>query len=218
MSGVPLDFGVAVDRARSEGWATLPGSLPDFRAWAFVSGLSEVTTRRGADAMDLLRPVAREAARPRSLSARYGIGAQPLHTDGAHQVVPPDLIVLQAAAASSTPTLLWKPPNEPWWREHWNHAVFVVNNGRRSRLATAALRSGGFRFDPGCMSPGDARARALARELEAAARLAFEHRWDGQGQLLIIDNRSALHARAAVGAADRDRALVRIAFTTGDRG
>ena len=36
--------------------------------------------------------------------------------------------------------------------------------------------------------------------------------WTGAGQVLVVDNRRALHARAAVAEGDMDRELIRVAF------
>ena len=46
--------------------------------------------------MQVLRPLTAEEAAIRSLSAHYGRGPFPFHTDGAHLDVPPDFVLLAA--------------------------------------------------------------------------------------------------------------------------
>jgi alpha-ketoglutarate-dependent taurine dioxygenase len=66
------------------------------------------------------------------------------------------------------------------------------------------------------MTACDARAREveeyLARQLPAA--VACE--WTARGQVLVVDNRHVLHARAAVAEGDAGRELTRVAFCVRD--
>lgn len=212
-----LNIAEVVLRATAEGWATVNCDLGDFRKQAVAGGLVEMPVRTGEKAVQILRPRSREQAMRRSLSAVHGTGAQPLHTDGAHHPAPPDLIVMAAAARSPTPTLLWRPTLDDWWREHTTTGVFLVDGGRRRFLATAEDASG-LRFDPGCMTPRDPHARRLAVAMAAAVDHATPHWWSEPAELLVIANRTALHARAAVAHGDADRTLRRVAFCGTIRG
>ncbi|WP_236825533.1 MULTISPECIES: TauD/TfdA family dioxygenase [unclassified Blastococcus] len=98
-------------------------------------------------------------------------------------------------------------PQQPGLRA----GLFMVSSGKERFLA-AARDAEGWRYDPGCMSPCDQRAREAVGYFESVAANAYSHHWTEPDQVLVIDNRRALHARAAVSAADGDRALTRVAY------
>ncbi|MFG1652930.1 TauD/TfdA family dioxygenase [Micromonospora sp. NPDC049275] len=62
------------------------------------------------------------------------------------------------------------------------------------------------------MAPCDERARRTVQFFEEAFAHAYRHEWSAASQLLMIDNRSSLHARAAVDASDNGRILRRVCF------
>jgi alpha-ketoglutarate-dependent taurine dioxygenase len=164
----------------------------------------------------MLRPVAREAAHPRSISAVHGLDAQPLHTDGAHLPEPPGMVLLACQDANSTATLLWDsrgPAARSAPRRALEHGMFLVHNRQDSFFAPAVVGRE-HRFDPVCMTPCDSRAHAAAAYLAEQIGRSERHVWSSD-EVLLIDNRHVLHARAAVAEADEDRALTRIAFETG---
>ncbi len=181
-------------------------------------GWVEVATRRGDATVSVLRPVDASAAHPKSLSANYGLGQQPLHTDGAHLPDPPDLVVLVSQRPSSTPTWLWRPATPVPWQPTipsvaLRHGMFLVRNGRDSFYAPA-LSGSRYRYDPGCMTACDARAREVEQYFMKQLAEATTHEWSGAGQVLVVDNRRVLHARSAMTKDDLDRELTRVAFST----
>jgi hypothetical protein len=93
--------------------------------------------------------------------------------------------------------------------------MFLIRNGRDSFFAPAFSGSG-YRFDPGCMTACDMRSNQVALHFASAFDRATEHQWTAGGQLLLIDNGSALHARSAVAEGDTDRELTRVAFLTSE--
>lgn len=196
------------------GWTATDGDLRELRSAAQRLGWSELPNRRGDPSVTELRPRTEQQAKPNSLSTKYGTGAQPLHTDGAHLPRPPDIVALVAKTPSRTPTRLWRTLSitraVPW--EALHNGIFLVSSGRDS-FFTPAAGDLGFRYDPGCMTPCDQRARATAEYFTEALEDADEHVWDMPGQILLIDNRRALHARAAVDSdTDAGRTLHRVAF------
>lgn len=204
------------ETARRDGWASANDvDLDSLRLAAAVLRWREVPIRRGDAGVAVLRPKTRETARPSSMSAAYGLDAQPLHTDGAHLPEPPDLVLLACQDTSSTPTLLWNGRNS-WHMDAPTDALtdgmFLVNNRRDSFFAPAVT---GFklRFDPVCMTPCDSRARTALAYFAAQRDYAERHQWTEAG-ILLINNRQVLHARAAVAPSDETRTLVRIAFST----
>ncbi|MFF7977346.1 TauD/TfdA family dioxygenase [Streptomyces sp. NPDC007905] len=80
--------------------------------------------------------------------------------------------------------------------EHVHHGVFLISSGKDSFFGTA-YAGRRFRYDPGCMLPCDARARQTAQFFTDVEKYADEHVWSEPGQVLLIDNRRVLHARAS---------------------
>jgi hypothetical protein len=200
--------------AQADGWWTGHLQFDAIRRYADTLGLIEAPNRRGAMGPDQLRPTRPLDSHPRSLSARYGLTAQPLHTDGAHQRQPPRFVVLSATDSSLTGTLLWQPPATPAWTALLQHGVFTVSSGPTRFLST--VQNGRFlRFDPGCMIAADSPARRLQARLAAASADALEHRWTESDTVLVIDNWRALHARAAVTDPSEPRVMQRIAYHQG---
>ncbi|MFI7048964.1 hypothetical protein [Streptosporangium sandarakinum] len=204
--------------ARKKGWAVGPGSISQVQDEAKSLGWIEVPIRRGDPTVTTLRPTPRDKARRNSLSAQYGMDAQPLHTDGAHLIRPPDIVILIGETPNSTPTRLWQPlrlddgviqvpPEEVC------HGVFLVRAGTDSFFATAYTERG-YRYDPGCMTPGDARARQAAAFFTEGQKDAIDHHWDQPNMILVINNALVLHGRASAHA-DPARELTRVSFHLG---
>lgn len=175
---------------------------------------TEVPTRRGGPALSTLRPVDQAEAEPNSLSAHYGKDTQPLHTDGAHLAHPPDIVVLACETTSTTPTRLWSGNRYGRFMEGLpafvQHGVFLITSGNDSFFATAT-EGGHLRYDPGCMMPCDARARQSVQFFEERESSTSEHQWSEPAQVLLIDNRRVLHARASA-AHKPERQIQRLSF------
>lgn len=214
------DLAKLAKTAHSSGWAVGTMSRTEARWGARSLGWEEVATRQGDSPVAVLRPTASEDAHPNSLSAQHGLGEQPLHTDGAHLLQRPHYVVLHAAEANGTPTLIWsyvsKVTNANSPRQQMPTAVFggifVVRSGSTRFLAHAFDHRTGYRYDPGCMTPADQRAHEAARYFTDLQGQADRHEWTEPNQVLVINNRRALHARAAVAEDDTHRELTRIAY------
>jgi hypothetical protein len=206
--------------AAATGWAVGSVELYPLRGRARALGWQEVATRTGDGSVSVLRPSPAEEAHPGSLSAVHGLGEQPLHTDGAHLKEPPEFVVLHAAVPNGTATLLWRDSakvTNPAYPRIDRPAclaggIFVVRGGGTRFLATSYDGRGGYRYDPGCMTPADERAHEGARYFQSLASGAYRHDWTEQNQVLVLSNRRALHGRAAVSDADAGRELTRIAY------
>lgn len=200
--------------AVTSGWSAGVGTLEGLTAQTSRLKLKPVANRRGEPPVSRLRPTTEEESKPRSLSAQVGLGTQPLHTDGAHQESPPDFLVFVSERPSSTPTWLRhvRGQNVPW-DDLWS-GMFLVGMEPSVFLAPALKGAGPtrrLRFDPGCMTPCDARARAAAKFLsDTTSATRFD--WTSPGQVLVVDNGRTLHGRGEVDDDDLDRELVRIAF------
>jgi hypothetical protein len=211
------DLKSLVARAEKHGWASGSGDVGWVRRQAASLAWTEVAVRRGDPTVSVLRPVKASAAEPKSLSATYGLGDQPLHTDGAHLPVPPDFVVLVSARPSTTATRLWHAAapvrNRPLLPlvAALTHGMFLVLSGRDSFYAPA-VSNGRYRYDPGCMVACDARAREVEQYFDSQLAEAASYEWSAADQVLVVDNRRALHARSEVTQDDLDRELIRVAF------
>lgn len=207
-------------QSQLDGWATNCSSLSFIRVAASKLGWVEVPMRTMDASVSQLVPTTKVNAQPLSLSAKYGLGPQPLHTDGAHLRHPPDVVVMCCDRPNSTPTALFPLPsavNSQNLGEWLDAGIYVVEAGREQFLATARIGSG-VRFDPGCMHPADLYARRATEYFAKALASAPRHRWTMPQQVLLIDNRNVLHARMAVHPGDTlSRRLTRIGFSTGGR-
>lgn len=211
-----LDLG-ALAEAAGGAWSVSEGTVHDARAAARRVGWSEARMRSADPPHSILRPLSRSEGARNSLSAVHGLGEQPLHTDGAHLRRPPDWIVLIVERPSSTPTKLWRLPsgsNGAPWAALLN-GIFLVNNGS-DRFLAAIGDDGRLRYDPTCMTPCDQRAAQAAAFFADAETDVQEHPWNRDNEILLINNRMALHGRKAVtDPADRHTRVVhRLAFST----
>lgn len=196
----------SIAQATAEGWVEHPASMQETFDGLLALGAKPLEARRSSGYIMALRPVDRSEAHSQSLSARFGKGPLPLHTDGAHFSEPPDVVLIQRSSPScGADTLLFTldPALELDLSSALDLGMFLVGRGRHAFLAPARAPGGCLRFDPGCMKPLDRRARAVARYFEAAASRATPYCWTSSSTL-IIDNRRVLHGRTdALQAADR---------------
>lgn len=199
--------------AQQRGWDSCEMSIDDALEIALASGATPAPTRRGEADIAVLRPSRQESARRDSLSGKYGLGAFPLHTDGAHLRVPPDIVLLQATVPAHAATLLLRP-NEILLNaeaEALKNGVFSVRVGRAGFYSHALNDIGLLRFDPGCMQPLDPLARRAYGWLLGQTALAVPYGWKDTSNLLVIDNTRTLHGRSSVAPA-QPRELRRLAL------
>lgn len=206
----------ALAKAASDSWALGAGTVYELRAAAARQGWAEVPMRSTDPALSALRPQTQADAAPNSLSAVHGLGEQPLHTDGAHLRRPPDWIALVVDQPNSTPTKLWRLPTSrgsvPW--NALLNGIFLVSSGP-DRFLTTSGDGRSVRYDPTCMVPCDQRAKCAASFFSEAEEAAEDHTWNHPREILLINNRKALHGRRAVaGTTDiASRTVHRIGFT-----
>ena len=221
-----MECQLSQDRPFAHFSGALPLIDPNVELLAFAAQLGTVQPRWfRSPRVEALRIVRQGEARPRSLSAVCGPGEQPLHTDLAHWRIPLHFIAFACATpdADSRPTLVL-----PWShvirREvEWDlirDAVFKVRNGRRTFYAHVRDdKRRFFRFDPGCMVPANGAAQDFVRFYEDACAIAEPTAivWS-PGDVLVIDNWNALHARSrGPSSACAERRLLRVQCGQGTR-
>jgi hypothetical protein len=190
------DVAAAIAAARVDGVATYRGSIGDVYACSRGLGFNSVTSAHRADVYEL-RPVDAAVAPRGSMSAVYGRGALPLHTDGANLVSPPQIVVMEAVEAGRVNTRVFRVDDHCLTaadRVALDHGLFRVQAGTAVRVVSVRDSFGGFRFDPVCMRPLDRRARDVIDFFGSATERAQVHEWK-RGEVLIIDNTRVLHGR-----------------------
>jgi alpha-ketoglutarate-dependent taurine dioxygenase len=162
-----------------------------------------VPSRKSSSLIDELRPLSRSQAQPCSLSAHYGTGTFPFHTDTAHWRTPAHYVVLRAVVAHDQcrPTLLIDSRSlqlRSSDRCLLKRAVFAVRSGRSSFLTTIIPRDEKFfRFDRDCMfpkSPSAVQASSILTSAETSCP-AIEIHW-APNCTLVLDNWRFLHGRS----------------------
>jgi len=154
---------------------------------------------------ELIQPRDIANAHPRSLSARYGLGTLPFHTELSHRPKPCRYVLLgcidPGSPAAATMLLDWRNLGFSQQElEFLESTPILVRSGRRSFYSTILAPGGAFlRYDPGCIEAlNDSGREALRLVNDRIASATFEaeaHLWH-QGDILIIDNWRTLHGRS----------------------
>lgn len=190
------------------GWSR--HSSEDADPGAIVRALGQLGDRlgtrvpgRAGSLEEVIEPRAADDAHPRSLSARYGLGALPFHTELSHRTRPCRYILLgcidPGSPAAATMLLDWRALG--FSREELDlleDAPILVRTGRRSFYSTILSPGRAFlRYDPGCLEALDERGRTALALIEdrIAGAQSEAHHWR-RGDILIIDNWRVLHGRS----------------------
>ena len=206
---------------RTLGWAMSRGpeghTLANWMLQAAQCLGWQTFTQRGKHRIETITPLDELVARPRSLSATYGLNAFPFHVDTSHWSVPARYLMLGAPQydESRRPTELLNRESIALTQEEVEtlyQGLFLIRAGRVSFYASSALKGQPFlRLDPGCMQPLDAHAKRALRLFTkpAFANKIVEICWRA-GSVLFIDNWRVLHRRGSTSSPYRPRTLLRI--------
>lgn len=200
-----------LNNLQSQGWAELDFASSDSdctEILRFAATLGSPTPSRfGGPLVDILRIRSEMEASPWSLSAKFGKGMFPFHTDQAKLLVPPRYIILRCRRlkASRRPTLIhdFKALDLSCEEEKaLSRSIWVVGGGRGCFLTsvlTSHSASGEslIRFDTNCMKPAhpkfynckDILGKALSRTKPIKVNW-----YEGLG--IVLDNWRILHARS----------------------
>lgn len=168
-----------------------------------ASTLGEPYGGRKSTPIEFLTPVQPIQAHQKSLSAQYGKGIFPWHTDTAHRTVPSRWVIMACkspgSTAVSTEVVSWDSIRFPTeLARRCSITPFAFVNGSQSFLSTIVQTGRKFvRFDPGCMKPTDSAGQELLSWLsdwapERGASSCVE--WV-PGRVLLLDNWAHLHRR-----------------------
>jgi L-asparagine oxygenase len=215
----------AADAIEAHGFAVLPAVEPaEVLSLAYGLGVPTADSR-SAELVKDLRPVELGSAANNTLSARFGTGAFPLHTETAYWRDPVRYLMLYCVepghAARATvladPVVAISDEDAKLLRS----ALWTVRRIRRPFLTTvidsAPSGRARFRFDAECMAPADQMAsrsaETLSRLIATQTRVSMD--WK-QGDVLVLDNHRLLHGRAASDRPDPDRHLQRVLVSESD--
>jgi hypothetical protein len=176
---------------------------------------------RNGPIVDTLVPTPREGAKPKSLSALYGLGAFPFHTDSANQRTPPRYLLLRLAdgCPSTRPTLLMDTSAMEFSvadAKVLERDVWYINGGRGRFLCS--IRSKDllpgrvvYRYDMRAMKPAHRTFGASSELLQRSIQRTAVTRVDwAPEKALAIDNWRVLHARGETNEEAETRTLQRI--------
>lgn len=209
-----LDFS-ALDR---DGFCTALG-VRDIDLLRLIEPLGRVRVDpRNPEPVRDIQPQQADAAKPNTLSSRYGTGGFPFHTDTAHWDRPARYLLLYCVSPGDgmRPTRLqdsraWQLTDQEM--DLACRALWAVGH-RRVRLAHLAVRVRGrllVRYDMDCMRPMTSEASELKALLQHRIETTVEtsNIWE-PGSLLVIDNHRMVHARGVAPKPDANRLLKRI--------
>lgn len=148
-----------------------------------------------------------------SLTASFGLGRFPAHTDGASEALAPRYVALWSPAKHETATLLYDGADStldlPVFSQAW-----LANAGRRHFYVIPRRTNNGqvrWRLNLDCMRPVVAR-DALEGEIAHLDRLSSTRvEWQPK-RALIFDNARILHGRESLPAQNRKRELMRVSI------
>ncbi len=155
-----------------------------------------------------------ELANPASLSARFGTGELPLHSDTAHWIKPARYVALACSEEGNDPAPTYLlDTNDKFFSanelELFSRGVFHVRNGKNSFYTSVkSLFRPYFRYDPGCMYPMDKVSSEAIQVIDSKRRFASPISWRA-GSILILDNWRTLHGRGASRMVANGRKLLR---------
>lgn len=210
-----------LETLRARGWALLPlASEHELRS--IIPLLRPRLAHQAASfQVERVSPKTSDRARPGTMSALYGMGSFPPHTERAHWPTPPRFLILRSVGdASNRPTILldsYRLALDPKLTQELLQTPWIVRWGEVSFRSRVLLPSSGakglwhVRYDRCCMTPCEEAGEGLSNRLEEAlASLEPERHYWEPGTVLIIDNWRVLHGRGQSHDPDFGRALERV--------
>lgn len=161
-----------------------------------------ISSRVNSSIIDHLVPIESSEAHQQSLSANFGIGDFPFHTDGAYFKIPPRFIIMRylKGAQNPTPTVLCDLNQlNSDEKENLKHWIWKVESRDNDFLSTILSEDETFyRYDKCVMSPVLSKNQ---NELYFESLIAKLHKTEINWTIdktVIIDNWINLHSRPKV--------------------
>jgi L-asparagine oxygenase len=192
-----------------DGYALLPGLMPDVSTEVAVASLGEVLTIPGTTRVQVLRPREKADSPPNIYSGQFGKSDFPMHTDLAHWYVPPRYFVLRCiVGAPEVATRLVDGRNII---EHFGvDALYRTllqprrpSNGSRPLLRMLICTGVGeqqFRWDSLFVQPATESSSVTFHAVSdfIDAQVESQIYLTNPGDTLVVDNWRMLHGRTAV--------------------
>ncbi len=189
------------------------------KGWAVIEGVDFAELLDLCEGLGGQRKVKRLLARRESeadgpsLTASFGLGRFPPHTDGASEVAAPRYVALWSPAEHETATLLYDGENPSLDRPLFSRAWLSGAGRRRFYVVPRRVTCGQvrWRLNLDCMRPVDARdAIAIEEDLAHLEQLPSTRIVWRPKRALVFDNARILHGREELAANDCERELMRI--------
>lgn len=206
--------------AEDRGWSTFPGVNGSSDLMRLAMSLGKPVENARHELISELRVTASAKARQLTLSATFGTGAFPLHTDTAFWPTPARFLVMLAEGdlRRTTPICAMRKILDSGGDNLLRlieKSVWIIRGKDGSHygqmtLSTKGVRSG-VRFDQQCMKPVNASARDVAAYFDTGDRaVPIEHLEWRPHTAVVISNWHALHGRGVQPPNEQERTLRRI--------
>jgi hypothetical protein len=218
-----MKFERITERLVESGWTLLTGySKIDSDLSSNLTQLAEhlgkpIESRKGRDVVEIIKPLSKEEALPKSLSFKFGTGFFPMHSETAHWPIPCKYMMLCCIneGQGGRRTLLIDFRRIKFSKnelEVLRSGIFLMRNAKNSFYSNIIASHNDFiRFDPGCMEPMNLAAKRALEIMDNkfSNSSPVEIKWN-TGDLLLLNNWHMLHGRSESNRLDSDRELLRI--------
>jgi len=188
----------------STGWSQIHGIYNDGDLLEVASSLGTPIQLSGGSYIKCIRPTSKAHAKPATLSATYGTGSFPLHTDTAFWPLPCRYIVMRVVGdfRRSTTVLRFAELFLNLDRTQIydaDHSVWRVDIPGRQFYCSMRFQSGnasGWRYDTQCMRPANLAARKMCELTPRMIKGTRQHiiEWSDD-TAVVITNWHVLHGR-----------------------
>jgi hypothetical protein len=202
------------------GWASIPSVNGSSDLLRLARNLGKPVENARHELISVLQVTATTEARPLTLSAIFGTGAFPLHTDTAFWPTPARFLVMLAEGDIRRTTTVCSlrrilDSGGITLMNAIEDSVWIVrgkggNHYGQMTLSAKGIRSG-VRFDRQCMKPANASAREVAAYFDSDdCATNVEHLEWRPNTAVVISNWQALHGRGSQPVNEQQRILQRI--------
>lgn len=209
-----------LETLEDRGWACVPDITGASDLLRLATSLGKPVRNAHHALISELRVAASVEARPMTLSAIFGTGAFPLHTDTAFWPTPAKFLVMLATGDIRRTTTVCSlrrilDSGGTTLMNLIEKSVWIVrgkdgNHYGQMTLSTKGIRSG-VRFDRQCMKPANASAKEVAAyfDTDDCAAIVEHLEWRPQ-TAVVISNWHTLHGRGSRPVDEQQRILQRI--------
>jgi alpha-ketoglutarate-dependent taurine dioxygenase len=210
-----------MDRAelQGQGWTVVRGVTSQTKLMDLARAIGRPKPSPTGELIKLLTPRPAAESRIRTLSAEYGEGEFPLHTDTAFWPLPSRYLIFRAVGDLRRPTvilsfskLLQELGTE--FRNLAERSIWSSKTPERAFYCSMTFKVGDercWRYDSQCMFPVNTAAVQVAQVLRSRMPAIRKGDLDwSEGIALVLDNWKILHGRGPMPVGEKYRILERI--------